>query len=184
MLKHEAETYEAKISKIEGEKRYHRWLSYTVCIIASLLLGIGVYAYRRIQLRRKKALLALEAAKEELNAYTHSLVEKSTLVEELKQELDRLVQPSTTDDHIEKLLQSTILTEEDWKKFRALFEKVYPNFIADLKVEQPDLTSSELRLVVLERLNLSTTEIANMLGVSRNTINQTRSRLRKKVSKS
>ncbi len=183
MLKHEAETYEEKISKIEGEKRYQRWLLYTVCIIASLLLGIAIYAYQRIQRRRKKAVLALKLATEDLKAYTHSLVEKSTLVDELKQELDRLSNPATPDEHIEKLLQSTILTEEEWKQFRGLFEKVHPNFISSLRAEQPELTSSEVRLIVLEKLNLSTAEIASMLGVSRNTINQTRSRLRKKVNK-
>ena len=65
------------------------------------------------------------------------------------------------------LLQNLkILTTEDWRKFRSLFEQYHPHFILNLVEHYPKLTGSELRLLVLIKIGFDTTEIANVLGIS------------------
>jgi DNA-binding CsgD family transcriptional regulator len=59
-------------------------------------------------------------------------------------------------------------------------KKVHPGYMQSVKEKYPDLTNAELRLLMLEKLDLSTQEMANMIGVNKNTIHQTRLRLRKK----
>ena len=83
---------------------------------------------------------------------------------------------------MEQLTHSTILTDDDWLRFRSIFEKAHPDFMAAQKLLCPGLTPAELRYLVLEKLQLSTHEMAQMLGVSDNTIRQTRARLRRKTT--
>lgn len=49
------------------------------------------------------------------------------------------------------------------------------------KKQFPTITPAEIRLTVLEKLGLNTREMANTLGVNKNTIHQIRLRLRKKM---
>ena len=80
------------------------------------------------------------------------------------------------------MTQSTILTDKDWMKFKSIFEEVYKNFFFKLKSKQLCLTEGEVRLAALTKLDLSTKEMAHMLGISPNSINKSRYRLRKKLS--
>jgi DNA-binding CsgD family transcriptional regulator len=84
-------------------------------------------------------------------------------------------------ENIEHLNKVTILTEDDWTKFKNLFEQVYKGFFIRLKEKLPDLTQSEVRLVCLTKLNLDTKQMAGILGVSFATIRQSRYRMRKKL---
>jgi len=82
---------------------------------------------------------------------------------------------------IEFLSNSTILTDEAWDKFKQLFEQVYPGFIVRLNQHLPNLTPSEIRLLTLTKIKLSTRQMAATLGVSPDTIKKSRHRLRKKM---
>jgi DNA-directed RNA polymerase specialized sigma subunit len=103
------------------------------------------------------------------------------LSENLKAEIDRLSSIGENNTYLEQLVTSTILTNDDWVQFRIVFEKVHPNFINEQKLQFPDLTQAELRYLVLEKLQLSTKEMANMLGVSDGAIRQIKSRLKLKI---
>ncbi len=67
---------------------------------------------------------------------------------------------------IDKILQSNILTDEDWENFKQAFEDIYPTFFSKLRFKYPTITVSELRLSALIKLNLSIKEIASILGIS------------------
>lgn len=179
--RHEAEKYISQINLIEREKQLQKWLKNAAILIMLLVTGLAFVNYRRILHKRKLALQALEEAKNTLAVLTNSFREKSEFADNLRLEMERLSNTGERSEYLEKLTHSTILTEEDWLQFRTLFEKVHPHFIDEQKRQIPGLTTAELRLLVLEKLQLSTSEMANMLGVSRNTINQTKLRLRKKI---
>ncbi|WP_303318460.1 hypothetical protein Q4Q34_03895 [Flavivirga abyssicola] len=99
-------------------------------------------------------------------------------IEVLKVDEERV----TIDIHqIEALIDTKILTQEDWKNFRKQFVKLYPFFFTSLKAKDVLLTKSEERLLALEYLNLSTHEIAGRLGVSDRSVIVSRYRLRKKT---
>jgi DNA-binding CsgD family transcriptional regulator len=83
--------------------------------------------------------------------------------------------------YLNTLANSTILTEQDWEDFSKLFDKVHTGFFVRLKEKYPNITPAETRLLCLTKLNLSTKEMAGMLGVSTDAIKKTRQRLRKKM---
>lgn len=72
--------------------------------------------------------------------------------------------------------------EKNWDDFRIVFERVHENFFERLKKHGSALTSSELRLVALLKMNLSSPDIATMLGISQDSLRISRYRLRKKLN--
>ncbi len=169
----EAQKYAEKISLIEREKLVQNRLLYATL---SGLLGFAFltyWNYRRLQNKRRHAVIELED-------HRQNALEKTAQRTVYARENGPVPDPGERSRYLQELLQSTILTEQDWVHFRALFEKVYPYFMEEQKTLYADLTQAELRYLVLEKLQLSTQEMARMLGVSDGTIRQTRFRLRKK----
>ncbi|MDO4781929.1 MAG: triple tyrosine motif-containing protein [Capnocytophaga felis] len=79
-------------------------------------------------------------------------------------------------------IRENISKEDEWQIFQENFDMIHKNFFRNLKSEFPHLTSSDLRLCVLIRLNYSTKEIAAMQGISIRGIETARYRLRKKLN--
>jgi tetratricopeptide (TPR) repeat protein len=138
-------------------------------------------------MRQQAAVTELENAKRQLSFFTNALKEKNELVETFRNELEILHQHETGQSHerienINALLNSTILTEDDWKSFRQMFDLVHPGFFIRLKEKLADLTPAETRLLALTKLQLAPKEMAAMLGISYDAIKKSRQRLRKKIN--
>ncbi|HTB30697.1 MAG TPA: tetratricopeptide repeat protein [Bacteroidia bacterium] len=140
-----------------------------------------------LKLERQRMEDELKNSQNMLNDFTQNMVEKNKLLEEFKIDLEKLTILKSKEidearvEHLEHLNKVTILTEDDWTKFKNLFEQVYKGFFIRLKEKLPDLTQAEIRLVCLTKLNLDTKQMAGILGVSFATIRQSRYRMRKKL---
>lgn len=179
--RHEAEKFSEKLEMLESEKQLQQWLRNASLVILLLVVLLAIGNFHLLQYKRRQKEAELETAKLELSNLTQGFREKSELVENLRLENERLSSLGERSEYLEQLTSATILTEDDWSKFRTVFEKVHPGFIAEQKTQFPDLTPAETRLLVLEKLGLGAHEMANMLGVNRNTVNQTKLRLRRKT---
>ena len=71
--------------------------------------------------------------------------------------------------------------DNNWQNFSRYFEEVYKDFNRNVKTKYPQVTSNELRLLALLKMNLSSKEIANILNISPEGIKKARYRLRKKL---
>jgi DNA-binding CsgD family transcriptional regulator len=140
-----------------------------------------------IQSEKLRADEELANARLLLSNYTDNLRQKTELIETFSKELEKLsLNNSVTTDnerneHFEKLIHSTILTDKDWDNFRQLFDKVHKGFFFRLKEMLPYLSESDTRLLSLVKLQLTNREMANMLGVSIDAIKKAKQRLRKKM---
>ena len=129
----------------------------------------------------------LNQSKTELLNFTQNMIEKNELLEQFKIEVETLKNLKSKelyDDKIEKLdylNKISILTEDDWFKFKELFDQVYKGFFTRLKEKFPALTQAEIRFCSLVKLNITANEMASILGVSASTIKTSRYRLRKKI---
>jgi DNA-binding CsgD family transcriptional regulator len=116
------------------------------------------------------------------------LLLKNDLIDQYQLEIELLNSQVSGTVQIEKqdalatLLQSTILTDAEWNDFKLLFDKVHKGYIVRLKSQYPSFTFSEIRLILLSRLDLSDREISRMLGISIDAVRKTRHRLRKKLN--
>lgn len=148
-------------------------------LVALLIIGLLLYNRFRLITQRK-----LDLKRQQLDLYTRSLIEKSEALNAINQELEQLKRNhSPEDEHIvkiDRILQSNILTNADWEKFKKAFEEIYPAFFAKLRYKFPTITVAELRLAALIKLNLSIKETAEILGISPESVKTSRYRLKKK----
>lgn len=70
---------------------------------------------------------------------------------------------------------------EFWSMFEQNFDLIHEHFFRNLRRQFPNLTSGDLRLCVLIRMNLSTKDIARFQGLTVRGIETARYRLRKKL---
>ncbi len=166
----------AEVEKKEAHQLIIRNIIF-VCFLIAILFAFVFFRQRRRIARE------LFLAKANLQEYVKNMAEKSTMLLDFQEEINKL-KSSTDEQRVSKLQtlnQAIILTDADWNQFRILFEQVYPGFLSRLKVKLPDLTPGEIRLVSLTKLNIGTKQMAGILGVSDDTIRKTRYRLRKKL---
>jgi len=157
-----------------------------VAAIALLLLNrqrLKIRHGRQLALQEKAAAEAeVAAAQEQLKMFTHNIIEKSDLIEKLEQQVKENAYSFEQQQLIEELTHQVILTEDDWGKFKKLFEKIHPAFFLKLKEKVTDITVAEQRMAALSRLHLTTKQMASLLGISPNSVNKTKQRLRQRFN--
>lgn len=133
--------------------------------------------------QRIRAEEELKAAAQLLDAYTLSFRQRQMMLDQIEQGgyEERIGDSPEQLAHLEELRQSIILTDEDWTKFRSLFDKVHAGYIYRLREKYANLSETDIRLLTLMKLRLSTHEMANMLGVGMEAIRKSKQRLRKKL---
>lgn len=172
-----------------------------VSLMILLVLGtIGTF-YRR---RKEQQLYALkqkmhEQEKKELDqeltyktkqltSHALHMVQKNKVLQELKRGITDLV-GATPDAQNRKALRSlvrridfNIQSDEDWDTFKLYFEQTNQNFYQSLAKINKDLTSTELKLCSLIKLNLNIKETASVLNIEPTSVKTARHRLRKKLN--
>jgi DNA-binding CsgD family transcriptional regulator len=123
----------------------------------------------------------MASAKAQLKLFRQNIIEKTNIIEKLEDQLNQKEMSVEDQQLISELTQQTILTEEDWDKFKSLFVQIFPLFFQNLKNNAADITVAEQRMAALTRLQLTTRQMASILGISIGSVNKTRQRLRKRI---
>jgi tetratricopeptide (TPR) repeat protein len=169
------------------QKEKEKQLLYRNILIAVIIL-LGIIGFLFITRQRLKSRLEVEmmqkeitTARQQMNMFTQNILEKTNLIEKLEQQLSGNGISSEQQLLITELCHQTILTEDDWIRFKLLYEKIYPGFFKQLKQKASDITIAENRMAALIRLQLTTKQIAAMLGISVDSVHKTRQRLRHRI---
>lgn len=201
----ETEQKDNAIQQFEKDKKINTVLTVGAVMITILvvLLGVSIISRQRLKIRneqklneqnqvlyaaQKKAMEGdLELKSKELTSHTLHLIQKNQLLEELKLKLTEMIKDDKRDQRKELKQVINLITfnnnqEKNWDDFRIVFERVHENFFESLKKHSKALTASELRLVALLKMNLSSSDIATMLGISQDSLRISRYRLRKKLN--
>jgi tetratricopeptide (TPR) repeat protein len=139
------------------------------------------------QLSERQLQYDLEFRHKELLTYTLNLVQKNTIMQNVREGINEML-PSIDKENkakISKLLKVidySLESEKDWDEFRMYFEKVHSSFFENIKARHPDLTQGDLKLCALISLNLSMKEMAELMGISPESVKMARHRLRKKLN--
>ena len=193
------ETSRYNIQNLNKEKRSQLLLRNVIIasiVILSFIVVLAVNRQRlneklktekaeqeKLRMQQEKLLMEQEAAsaKDQLKMFTENIIEKTNLIEKLESQIKGKEASSEQHVIITELSQQTILTEEDWNKFKSLFEKIYSGFFINLKEKFPDITLAEQRMAALTRLQLTPKQMASMLGISVDSVHKTRQRLRQRL---
>jgi len=149
--------------------------------IAIFFIGLiaAVLLYRRY--RAKTKAMALNRIQEH-DALSQPTVQPVDEVDEL--EFIRNSMPTDSDGakKLNTVLQHNITTESGWMNFREAFQEIHPEFFNQLRHHYPTLSTDELRLSALIKLNLSLKDMATILHMSQEGVKTERYKLRKKYA--
>ncbi len=181
----------------ENRKRFV-YIIIGLSLVSGLLILLIIllrYKSRLSKIRLEKKLI--EAKRKELNATlelkNNSLIAKAMteihrteiiqgILEDLKEIKLKAAKKETQNaiDFISKRLGKEMNTNI-WKEFEVSFEQVHETFFRNLNKKHPDLTAGDRRLCALLKLNLTSKEISRITGQSFKSVENARTRLRKKL---
>jgi len=142
----------------------------------------------QLALKFEKQLLdqELSVLKNSLQEFTDTVRHNDHTIRQLRKEIheketqDPLLALEISES-LSRMLESHIMTDERWLKFKHVFDKVYPEFLETHKLENPKLSESDLRLIALMKLDLNNRSMSDLLGVSIEGVKKAKQRLKKKV---
>lgn len=217
LIETDSKQQEIEFLKKEKEwNLFRQKMTYTGLALALFIGGIIIYYQRKI-IRDKKALLEktseinegqqallkmelenkqlaekqlqddLEFRHKELLTYTLNLVQKNTIMMNVREAVLDLSSVPDKDlksriSRLVKVIDNSLESEKDWDEFRMYFEKVHTSFFENLKARHPELSQGDLKLCALISLNLSMKEMAELMGISPESVKMARHRLRKKLN--
>ncbi|MFW0718349.1 tetratricopeptide repeat protein [Pedobacter sp. N23S346] len=142
---------------------------------------------KNLQLEEQNLKQQLEVKSRELSNHTLNLIKHNQFLENLRNTLQLMVKDDKRD---QKKQMNQILTEinqsfnheRNWKEFTQAFEQVHHQFLENLKKFSNALTSADMRLIALLKMNLDSADIATLLGISTDSLRVSRYRLRRKLN--
>jgi DNA-binding CsgD family transcriptional regulator/ligand-binding sensor domain-containing protein len=141
-----------------------------------------------IQLRNENLQADLSFKSSELASSTMAIIKKNEFLMEMKEILKNQKEqlgtryPDKYYDNLVHKIDDNMSSQDDWKVFEANFERAHEQFMKTLTDNFDDLTPSDLRLCAFLRMNLSSKEIAPLLGISVRGVENHRYKLRKKLN--
>ncbi|RKD90999.1 helix-turn-helix and ligand-binding sensor domain-containing protein [Mangrovibacterium diazotrophicum] len=140
-----------------------------------------------VELRNEKLNSEVAYKSKELANSTMAIIKKNEFLMDLKAAVtDQKEQlgsryPDKYYTNLINKIDKNIDSHDDWSIFETNFERAHEQFLKKLKEDYPDLTNKDLRLCAYIRMNLSSKEIAPLLGISVRGVENHRYRLRKKM---
>ncbi|MDN3677380.1 hypothetical protein QWY90_08625 [Flavobacterium paronense] len=193
-----------KLQLVSAEREVAKLTNYLLISLLGLLIVVFTIVYfflKRINKRDKQLLKTkeelvnimenqkllkeqqfqndIEFKESQLSAITIQMLEKNELLDEIKTMLNQ--KELTSEKEIKKLVSKYTIQDNNWKDFDNYFESVNKNFYTRLKQKYPDISSNDLKICALIKLNLSIKEMASILNISPDSVKTARHRLRKKL---
>jgi ligand-binding sensor domain-containing protein len=128
----------------------------------------------------------LTAQRKELTNYTLLIIQKNRLLDELKKKLKEAIRHPASSNlrdfkNLLQLVNYSFSPDKEWTEFYVNFNRVHEGFLNTLKSRFPELTNHDLRLCALYKISIPTRDIAEVMGISQNSVKMARYRLRKKL---
>jgi inorganic phosphate transporter, PiT family len=116
------------------------------------------------------------------------IIQKTEVLAQLKSQIDLIKKKPESEikysdlNNIKTLIVEQLNIEKERKSLNNYIQELNINFYQNLSTKYPELSEKEKRLCALLRLNLSSKEIASILGISFKSVEINRYRIRKKMS--
>lgn len=174
----------------EEQKKTNRIYLIGLIVIATLSISSATIYYKYT--RKNEEFLKIQQALDAKN-----LAEAKVEIEITKKQIEdfkRIFQNNNSVNQKTEILEKSnsalskteftdrkILTEDDWIDFKLKLNQKFPQLVKKLNLTDKNLTTSEERLFYLMKLTFDSREIADMLGISLESVRKSRYRLKKKL---
>ncbi|MCQ2266071.1 MAG: hypothetical protein MJZ46_08570 [Bacteroidales bacterium] len=159
-----------------------------IILLLAFLLVVGSLVIVIIMLNRKRKLETTAAVLDTRNReVTSKTMEQIHLNQVLQDVVTKLTyfsnnpkdNPNAVGSAIRDL--KNIIDDGSEKDFDFYFTQVHPDFYRKLQADFPNLTANDLRLCAYIKNNLNVKDVAEMTGISADSVKTARSRLRRKL---
>lgn len=136
-----------------------------------------------MKMRNEQLANDVDVKNRELAVTNMSLINKNELLSLIKEDLKNSssYNSSRSIKSVITSITKNISEEDSWKVFKEAFDNADKDFLKKVKDAHANLTPNDLRLCAYLRVNLSSKEIAPLLGISVRSVEIKRYRLRKKM---
>jgi len=142
----------------------------------------------QLQLNHKKQLVDQELLilKNSLSEFTDTVRQNDITIQQLREELKKEENQNPTyiaevKANLNALMETHIMTDDRWARFRHTFDQVYPDYLQQMKDEHAKITENDLRILALQKLELSNASMSELLCISIEGIKKAKQRLKKKL---
>lgn len=201
----ETERFNLAITEAENKRKQDRFRDLSISLLLILtLLSITLLIHRSrqrikiksIKLEKEQLALLLEKelldkelvkSKTEMKDFLIRIEENEKIIQDLERKLSQAQvnaqneSASEIQENLTQMLESHMMTDERWYRFKSLFETTHPGFFEELMLRYPNISENNLRLLTLSKLNLNNQSIAHLLGISLDGVKKAKQRLRKKI---
>jgi hypothetical protein len=188
---------EAKKNKLELKHQKKKAVIYILTGVIAIFLSMYVYFSSRRKLEAKKLKLAkyenerlifekkLKDANYDLDKYVEYLRNKNNQIAILNAEINEIKSSSSNSlkerGKLQEILDSHLMTDENWSAFKQEFKKQHNIFYESLMENFPELKESNLKIIMLQKLDFTNYEISTLLGVTIDAVKKSKQRLKKKL---
>ncbi|SEL73459.1 hypothetical protein SAMN04487910_3216 [Aquimarina amphilecti] len=139
-----------------------------------------------IELKNSKLESEIKAKSRELTQIAYVNLNKNKILKKIRDKIVKIQDSPNSRSHDSnymdlKRLVEYYITDKESKIFKINFDKSHQEFYERLSKQYPSLTSKDLRLCAYLKMNLSSKEIAPLLGISPQSVDVNRHKLRKKL---
>ncbi len=187
-----------QIALLKEKKRKFRYIIIGLSLVSGLLILIIILVkYKNklskvqlekelVEAKRQELLAKLELKNRSLISKAMTEIHRTEIIQSIINDLKRVKLKAVkkeTERDIDRIINrlSKDMNNNVWNEFEISFAKVHERFIRNLNKKHPNLTSKDRRLCSLLLLNLTTKEIALIFGQSVKSVENARTRLRKKL---
>ena len=188
-----------KNQEIFTQKKKNYFYFILILFLGLLLISAIIIFYLKKRLEVKKIKLSkenktlkenlllekIENKNKELTSKAILLSERNELIKNVSEKLNSC-KPKLKKTNLD-VIQSIIddlnskVNEKQWSDLQHNFNNLHPNFYKNLLSDFPSLSPKELKTCSFLKLNMSSKEIASITHISPNSVEVSRSRLRKKL---
>ena len=128
----------------------------------------------------------VELKNKQLTSHALNMMQKNQLLQSFSENLNFILDKKgeNIQTGLKKLnseINRVINSEKDWDTFKVYFEQVNKDFITNFKKLSDDLTTTDVRLATLIKLNMTNKEIASLLNITHQSVKNAQYRLKNKL---
>jgi DNA-binding CsgD family transcriptional regulator len=125
--------------------------------------------------------LEIQTKSSEVAVKSLSIAKQSEMIENIQSILDSDVDLNKLKSEIKKTIKINAINKQEWKAFETNLNQIHNEFIINLSKKYANLTSKDIKLCVLLKMNLTSKEIAPIMNITFRGVELQRYRLRKKL---
>ena len=140
----------------------------------------------RNQVLKEEMEVKMRFQSKQLTTHALNMLQKNLLLQSLEEDMAEIRKKAKDElkpeiHSLNHKIKTHLKGEKDWDLFKMYFEQINKDFFKALYIINPNLTSNDLRLIALIKLNMNIKEVASVLNLSPDSVKNARYRLRKKL---